>query len=113
MSKNIGAPEKAILLAVDLSTLPQAGLVVAVAAAAGVDVEVVEEEVVEAAQVPQRRHQWVPMRRFQSMHMSRKSRLNTGNSPNGRPHNNLILMDTILANTRTPHPILHGRILKI
>jgi hypothetical protein len=112
MFKSTGVLEKAILLAAG-SSIPPQELVVAVAAAAGVDVVAVEEEVVEAAQAPQRRHQWVPMRRFQSMRMSRKSRLNTENNPNGRPHNNLILMDTILANTRTPHPTLHGRILKI
>jgi len=112
MFKSTGVLEKAILLAAD-SSIPPQELVVVAAAAAEADVVVVEEEVVEAAQAPQRRHQWVPMRRFQSMHMSRKSRLNTGNSPNGRPHNSLILTDTILANTHTLHLTLHGRILKI
>ena len=113
MCKSTGVPEKVILPAADLSTLPPAGLVVAVAAAAEADVAVVEEEVAEAVQAPQKRHHSVQMRRLQIIHMALKSRPNGEITHNGQPHNRLLLMDTILANTRTPHPTLHGRILKI
>lgn len=103
--------EKVILPpAADSSTPPRVALVVAVAVAAGADAVVVEEEVVEAAQVLQRRHPMVQMPQLQSMRMARKPRLNGGNT-NGRPHNNLLPMDTTLVNTRTPHLTLHGRIL--
>jgi hypothetical protein len=112
MSKSIGVLEKVTLLLAADSSIPLAELVVVVAGAAGADAVVDEEEVAEAAQAPQR-HRHIPQtRRLQSMHMARKSRQDGGNTT-GQPHNNLLLMDTILANTRTPHQILHGRILKI
>jgi hypothetical protein len=111
MFKSIGALEKVILLAVDSST-PPAELVVAVVAAVEADVAVVEEEVVEAVRALQRHRRPAQMCRRQSMHMAQKSRLDGGNTI-GRLRNSLLLMDTILANTHTPHPTLHGRILKI
>ena len=113
MCKSTGVPEKVILPAADLSTLPLVGLVVAVAAEAEADVAVVEEEVAEAVQALQKRHHSVQMRRLLIIHMALKSRPNGEITHNGRPHNRRLLMDTILANTRTPHPTLHGRILKI
>ena len=109
MFKSIGVLEKVILLEADSST-PPAELVVAVDAAAGADVAEVEEEVAEAAQALQKRHHSAPMHRLQSMRP--KSRLD-GENTTGRPHNSLLPMDTILANTRTPRLTLHGRILKI
>jgi len=113
MCKSTGVPEKVILPAADLSTLPPAGLVVAVVAAAEAGVAVVEEEAVEAVQALQKRHHSGQMRRLPIMHMALKFRPNGEITHNGQPHNRLLLMDTILANTRTPHPTLHGRILKI
>lgn len=109
MCKSTGVLEKVILPAADLSTPPPAVLVVAVAAAAEAGVVVVEEEVAEAVQALQKRH---PMRRLQIIHMALKFRPNGEITHNGRPHNRRLLMDTILANTRTHHPTLHGRILK-
>ena len=106
MCKSTGVPEKVILPAADLSTLPLVGLVVAVAAEA-------EAGVAEAVQALQKRHHSVQMRRLLIIHMALKSRPNGEITHNGRPHNRRLLMDTILANTRTPHPTLHGRILKI
>jgi len=105
--------EKVIpLQAADLSILPEAELVVVVGAAAGVAVAEVEEEVVEAAQALQRRHHSLPMRQFQSMHTTSRSRL-SGENINGRPHNKLLLMDTILRSMRTPQSIPHGSLLQI
>ena len=111
MFKNTGELEKVILLAADSST-PPLELVVAVAAAAGADVEVAEEEVVEVALALQRRHHWVQMRRFLSMHTVCRSRLNGGNT-HGQPHNNLLLTDTTPGNTHTPHRTLHGSLIPI
>lgn len=112
MFKSTGVPEKVILLQAADSSTPPAVLVVVVAAAAGADAVVVEEEVVEAAQALQTHHHTAQMRRLQSMHMARKSRLDGGNT-HGRPRSNLPRTGTTLANMRTLHPTLHGRIPKI
>ena len=113
MFKSTGEPEKAILLVADSSTPPlELELVVAVAAAAGADVEVAEEEVVEVALALQRRHHRVQMRRFLSMQIVCRSRLNGGNT-HGQPHNNLLPSDTLQGNTRIPHRTLHGSLLLI
>lgn len=111
MFKSTGELEKVILLAADLST-PPLELAVAVAAVAGADVVVVEEEVVEVAQALQRRHHSAQMRRFLSMYIARRSRLNGGNT-HGQPHNNLLLTDTMPGNTHTPHRTLHGSLIPI